>query len=234
MHTFILAVLLAVSSFFSWTFNTLDGGYRLCNVAESSLNYTVVITETVEVTDFFGETRLASVAGSGVVISTDGYILTAAHMVDGIKVKAIFIEFWDGVVVAGELVKVDDRDDLALMKVFFPTPYAAAIADPRKVRVGQEILVIGNPLRVAFTVTQGIISGLNRDYTGYNMVQCDAPINPGNSGGPMFNLRGDVAGIIVNVIPPVNAPIWTGLGFAVSSAQVIEFLTDCKVKYRMR
>lgn len=234
MRKVILALLFAITATFTWVSYDILSGNRLVSVAEKALETTVVIREVVEVdVPFFG-TMQARVEGSGVIVSTDGYIVTAGHMFTDLKVKSISVELYNGDVMAAELIKVSDRADLALIRVFWPLKRAAILAHPWRVKVAQEIIVIGNPLSVPFTVTHGIISAVNRDINGYNLVQVDAPVNPGNSGGPVYNLRGDIVGIVSFLIPPVNAPIWTGLSFSVSSGQLIEFLVDCHVPRKWR
>lgn len=138
-----------------------------------------------------------------------------------------------GTCTAGEVLHKEDGLDLALLQSNFdtPTPYAR-IADPRKLRVGQEVLAVGSPLGFTFSVSHGIVSALNRDDLGvYNMTQSDAFLNPGNSGGPLFNLKGDIIGINSRIVPPVPANIFTGLGFSVQSGQIVEFLTRVRNKY---
>jgi S1-C subfamily serine protease len=163
--------------------------------------------------------------GAGVFITPTGHVLTCAHLFWSDKVIYTEVTDYYGNVYVAELLSRDDKKDLALLKV---TPKKAVefarLGDPRKLRVGQEVIAIGNPHGLAFTVTSGIISALNRDLReAYNMTQSDAAINPGNSGGPLFNLKGEIIGI--NVLGIVNS---VGLGFSVQSGQIVEFLT----KYR--
>lgn len=164
--------------------------------------------------------------GSGVFISPNGHVLTCDHVVNfGTPIDVIVTDFY-GNSYKAEVLFAESRLDLALIKVEadYPTSFAK-IADPRKLKVGQEVIAIGNPLSLDFSVTHGIISALHRDIGVYNMNQSDTFINPGNSGGPLFNLRGELVGINSRVIPPVNAPVFTGCGFSVNSGQIVEFLT---------
>lgn len=172
-------------------------------------------------------TQTAQIGGSGVFISPNGHILTCAHLMSVGVPGDVTVCQYDGTCQKADVIYKEERLDLMLLKVEVssPVPYAR-LADPRKLRVGQEVLAIGNPLRFGFTVTHGIISALNRDELGvYNMTQSDAFINPGNSGGPLFNLKGELIGINSRIVPPVDAPIFTGLGFSVQSGQILEFLT---------
>jgi serine protease Do len=164
--------------------------------------------------------------GAGALISPNGHIVSCAHLFDQNTVD-ITIGLYDEMMYKGELLAIQPYRDLALLKIEeINTPYMM-IADPRKVIVGQEVLAIGHPLGFDYTVTNGLISGMYRDFgLSYNMLQTNAAINPGNSGGPLFNLQGELVGINSRLMSPI--PAFTGLGFAVSSAQIIELLA----KYR--
>jgi S1-C subfamily serine protease len=168
-----------------------------------------------------------TIEGAGVFVSENNHVLTCAHLFWLTEVTGITVCRENGQCTAGELLAIEDRNDLALVGSFFdgPTPYAR-LADPRKLKVGQEVLAVGSPLGFAFSVSHGIVSALNRDGLGVNnMTQSDAFLNPGNSGGPLFNMKGEIVGINSRIVPPVNANIFTGLGFSVQSGQIIEFLT---------
>ena len=113
------------------------------------------------------------------------------------------------------------------------TPYVN-IADPRGLKVGQEVIAIGSPAGLSFSVTNGIISALYRDFNhAYNVTQSNTAINPGNSGGPLFNLKGELVGInSFFIMARPEFPVFTGLGFSVQSGQCIEFLTDAAKKFK--
>lgn len=178
-------------------------------------------------------TVLVRVQGAGVFISPNNHVLTCGHLFWLEKINSITVCTPDGKCTAGEILHQEKNLDLALVQANFdlPTPYAR-IADPRKLRVGQEVLAVGSPLGFTFSVSHGIISALNRDNLGvYNMTQSDAFLNPGNSGGPLFNLKGEIVGINSRIVPPVPAKIFTGLGFSVQSGQIVEFLTRTRNKY---
>lgn len=179
------------------------------------------------------ETVPVRVGGAGVFVSENNHVLTCAHLFTLEGVSDITICRENGECTAGELLHLEHNLDLALVQSNFdgPTPYAR-IADPRKLRVGQEVLAVGSPLGFPFTVTHGIVSALNRDGLGViNMTQSDTFLNPGNSGGPLFNLAGEIVGINSRIVPPVPANIFTGLGFSVQPGQIIEFLTRVRKKY---
>lgn len=181
------------------------------------------------------ETVRRRYAGAGVFVSPNGHIMTVAHLFNHGKLVSATVKTFDGYEQAGELLEISEDSDLALVKIEthgFDVDYAK-IADPRTLRVGESVVCIGNPLLLEWSVSHGIISNLNRDFPeSYNMTQSDAFINPGNSGGPLFNLKGELIGINSFLIPPVNAPVFTGLGFSVQSGQIIEFLTKVRNKTR--
>lgn len=174
-------------------------------------------------------TATVKITGSGVFITPNGHVLTCAHLFTEGRIKDIQVVQSDGTAEKGEVLFKDVKADLALLKIkaYYKLPYAI-LEDPRKLAVGQEVLAVGNPLGLPFTVTHGIISALNRDDFKYNLTQSDAFINPGNSGGPLFNLHGKLVGINTLILPPIDQPVFTGLGFSVPPGQILEFLTRFK------
>lgn len=171
-------------------------------------------------------TVTVEVTGSGVFVSPNNHVLTCAHLFWLDTIKSINVCKASGECTFADLIRKEDDTDLGLVQTFFtvPTEYSN-IADPRDLRVGQEVFAVGSPLGLPFSVSHGIISRLNTDDVGYNMTQSDTFLNPGNSGGPLFNMKGEIVGINSRIVPPINAPVFTGLGFSVSSAQIIEFVT---------
>ena len=156
--------------------------------------------------------RFETVVGSGVVVERDGQVLTNAHVVDGAAALSITLD--SGVKAPARLVGMDTVLDLALLRLASPSPLAAArLGDSSTLRVGDEVVAIGNPIGLDHTMTRGIVSGLNRLLPGaaeQPMIQTDAPINPGNSGGPLVDRCGRVIGI--NTFISEGAQ---GIGFAV-------------------
>jgi serine protease Do len=169
------------------------------------------------------------ILGSGVYVNAKGYILTCAHLFNGFKkIDSISVINIKDDTVSGQIVSIGDKVDLAVIKTTYytETPFVK-LADPRKLKVGQDVFAIGSPLGLSFSVTSGIISALYRDFDhAYNVTQSDVSINPGNSGGPLFNIKGELVGINSFMIPPVNAAIFTGLGFSVQVGQCLEFLVQ--------
>lgn len=180
-------------------------------------------------------TTKQSVLGSGAYISSNGYILTVAHLFNHFKkIQSINVIAPNGDIVAGKLKDVSKGVDLALVKVDYykRTPYVK-LANPLDLKIGQEVVAIGSPAGLSFSVSNGIISALYRDFQyAYNVTQSNTAINPGNSGGPLFNLQGELVGVnsfFIYLDP--RAPLFTGLGFSVQSGQCLEFLTKNSKKF---
>ena len=175
-------------------------------------------------------TKGGGAIGSGVIIDHRGYIVTNNHVVDG--AQTIQVVLYDGTKLPAQLSGTDQLDDLAVLKIQPPRSMAVAtLGDSSKLRVGQEVLAIGNPLGITQTVTNGIISALGRTIsegqgsaTISDAIQTDAPINPGNSGGALVDLQGNLVGIptLTAIDPEFNTPA-NGVGFAIPSnrAQII-------------
>ncbi len=162
-------------------------------------------------------------AGSGVIVTPDGYILTNNHVVAGASEEGIQVEMVDGSQYIAKLIGRDPSTDLAVIKVDGSDLPTAAIGSSDDVEVGQISFAVGNPLGLNSTVTMGIVSAigrgqlnLNRDAGGYGIedfIQTDAAINPGNSGGGLFNLEGELIGI--NSAIATNTGYNQGYGFAI-------------------
>lgn len=167
--------------------------------------------------------------GSGVIISADGYILTNRHVIDGADV--IDVTLFDGRSFEAAVVGSDARDDLALLKVEPDVDLPVApLGDSDKIRAGEWVMALGNPLGFEYSVTVGVVSGKGRSLPSSNFgdfIQTDAAIYPGNSGGPLFDLAGEVIGINTAVIPDTN------LGFAVPINTAKEILPALLEKGRV-
>jgi Do/DeqQ family serine protease len=158
--------------------------------------------------------------GSGVIVSTDGYILTNNHVVENADV--IRVETTDGRTVVATLVGTDAPSDLALLKINSTGLQAMALGNSDGVQVGDVVLAVGNPLGVGQTVTMGIVSakgrstGRGRGSLSYeDFLQTDAPINHGNSGGALVNTKGELVGINSQILSESGGNI--GIGFAIPS-----------------
>ena len=165
-------------------------------------------------------------AGTGFIISDEGYIVTNNHVVEGSDELEII--FYDGSTVAGTLIGTDPRTDLAVIKVEGGVPGTVPLGDSDALRPGEEVIAIGSALgEYNSTVTAGVVSGLGRQLEQLdNLVQHDAPINPGNSGGPLLNMQGEVVGVNTAVIRNSgNGVAAEGLAFAVPSNTVNAIVT---------
>jgi serine protease Do len=167
-----------------------------------------------------GPPRKTNSLGSGFIIDTSGVVVTNNHVIaDADEINVILN---DGTKIKAELVGVDKKTDLAVLKLKPPKPLVAVkFGDSDKLRLGDWVVAIGNPFSLGGTVTAGIVSAKNRDissgpYDSY--IQTDAAINRGNSGGPLFNLEGEVIGVNTLIISPSGGSI--GIGFAVPSKTV--------------
>ncbi|MTD96272.1 Do family serine endopeptidase [Hyphomicrobium sp. xq] len=161
--------------------------------------------------------RPRQAAGSGFVVSSDGYIVTNNHVVDGAtKVK---VSFDDQEEIDAKIVGTDSRTDLALLKIEPKKPLTVLKFANKTPRVGEWVLAVGNPFGLGGTVTAGIVSALARNIGGpYDYMQIDAAVNHGNSGGPTFNLEGDVVGVNTAIYSPTGGNV--GIAFAVPAETV--------------
>lgn len=167
-----------------------------------------------------GQTETDS--GSGVIIDEGGQILTSLHVVTdalGIEVK-----FFDNSEAPALLSAQDAENDIAMLRPLgLPSEVVpATLGNPNTLDVGDEAIVIGNPFGIRHTLTDGVISGLNRSFrspeTGQRMsdlIQFDAAVNPGNSGGALLNQFGQVVGIVTSLFNPTDDEVFIGIGFAV-------------------
>jgi S1-C subfamily serine protease len=176
----------------------------------------VVSISAVAVDPFEVNNRVSLVMGSGFIISADGLVITNSHVVFGRQ--AITVTLDDGRKVEAKLLGADPIIDLAVLRI--PVSREgnprALLGDSDSIRIGEEVVAIGNPLGLEQTLTRGVVSGLNRFLPDSPLtltpplIQTDAPINPGNSGGPLFNRCGEVIGITTSMVADAQ-----NIGFAV-------------------
>ena len=175
------------------------------------------------------ERRLSGL-GSGIIISTDGYILTNHHVIDG--AEQIKVDLNDNRTLDAKVVGFDPPSDLAVLKIDAKNLPVLALGDSDRVRVGDVVLAIGNPLGIGQTVTMGIISAKGRQ-TGLSngsfedFLQTDAPVNQGNSGGALVSTNSELIGINSQILSPSGGSI--GIGFAIPS-NMARTVTDALVK----
>ncbi len=185
--------------------NFVEGS--IADIADKVSKSVVSIITSTKTRGFYGGTYDSSAAGTGIIATSDGYILTNKHVINGADKVTVILD--DGTTYEDvEVVATDPLDDVAYLKIKGVSDLTAAkLGDSKTIQVGQQVIAIGNALgEYQNTVTSGIISGTGRSVTasdgsGYNvetltdMIQTDAAINSGNSGGPLVNAAGEVIGI---------------------------------------
>lgn len=209
------------------TVNRLNtGALSTAEIAANNENSIVEISiSTTASSSFFGEYTTTG-SGSGVIISTDGYILTNNHVIS--SANDITVRLHDGTEYKATVVGSDSRTDVGIIKVEASNLTPVTIGDSSALVVGETAVVIGNPLgQLGGTVTDGIISALEReisiDGTTMNLIQTNAAINPGNSGGGLFNSKGELVGIVVAKSSGLDIE---GLGFAIPINDVKDVISD--------
>jgi serine protease Do len=176
----------------------------------------VSVTTEIVVSSFFGQST-EYVAGSGILIDDEGYIVTNEHVVE--NAQSIYVELADGRTFSANIVGTDPLSDLAVIRIDATDLSYACWGDSGSLSLGEWVLAIGNALEKGIGVTQGIVSSLNVSLTFegntlFGLIQTTAALNPGNSGGPLVNMSGEVIGITsVKIV----ASEVEGVGFAISS-----------------
>ena len=211
---------------------TVSSGMTTAQVAKTvSPSVVVITTEQVVYSQWswYGQSQVESGAGSGVVISSDGYILTCAHVVSGASNITVTIGDTDyPATVVGE----DDTSDVAVLKIDATDLTPATVGNSDSLAVGESVLAVGNPLgELGGTVTSGIVSALNRSVTiqgtsstnTMSLIQMDASVSPGNSGGGLFNMNGELIGLVNAKSSSSDAE---GLGFAIPINDAIKVAQD--------
>ena len=215
--------------------STSTGGDDLTTAQVAALVTPSVVPITTEAVvysnwSWFGQRQIESGAGSGVIISDDGYILTCAHVVDGASNIIVTVGDTD---YTATVVGSDTASDVAVLKIDATGLTPAVVGDSNALAVGEEVVAVGNPLgNLSGTVTNGIVSALNRDVSIENnngsilnlsLIQTSASISPGNSGGGLFNMAGELIGIVNAKSDASGAE---GLGFAIPINDAIDVAQD--------
>ena len=191
----------------------------------------VITTEQVVYSQWswYGQSQVESGAGSGVIISSDGYILTCAHVVSGASNVTVTIGDTD---YAATVVGEDSTSDIAVLKIDATGLTPATMGDSDALTVGDNVLAVGNPLgELGGTVTSGIVSALNRSVSiqssgsvnTMSLIQMDASVSPGNSGGGLFNMNGELVGVVNAKSSDSDAE---GLGFAIPINDAMKVAQD--------
>ena len=181
---------------------TVDGKTEMTDAEVYAANVNSVVSINVTGTsgyNFFGQPVQTASAGSGFVLTTDGYIVTNYHVVE--NAETVKVTMYNGDEYDARYVGGDEDYDIAVIKVEASDLQAVTLGDSERLNVGDHVLAIGNPLgELTFSMSGGMVSSVNRainvDGTPFNMIQTDASINHGNSGGPLFNSFGEVVGIV--------------------------------------
>ena len=209
-----------------------SSGMTTSQVSEMvSPSVVVITTEQVVYSQWswYGQNQVESGAGSGVIISSDGYILTCAHVVSGASQITVTIGDTD---YTATVVGEDDTSDVAVLKIDATGLTPATVGDSDSLSVGDSVLAVGNPLgELGGTVTSGIVSALNRSVTiqgtsstnTMSLIQMDASVSPGNSGGGLFNMNGELIGLVNAKSSSSDAE---GLGFAIPINDAIQVAQD--------
>ncbi|MBN3810356.1 DegQ family serine endoprotease [Paraburkholderia sp. Ac-20347] len=158
------------------------------------------------------DSEQSSGVGSGFIMTNDGYVMTNAHVVD--DADSIYVTLTDKREFKAKLIGVDDRTDVAVVKIQATNLPAVTVGDSNKVRVGEWVVAIGSPFGLENTVTAGIVSAKGRDTGDYlPFIQTDVAVNPGNSGGPLINMQGEVIGINSQIYSRTGG--FMGISFAI-------------------
>lgn len=212
----------------SGTVNTTsDSSGTIKAVVESCADSVVEIqTESISSGNSLFQQYVSSGAGSGVILTQDGYIVTNHHVIEG--ATSILVRTRSGDEYSAELIGSDEQSDLAVLKIDASGLIPAVLGDSTKLEVGDLAVVIGNPLgELGGTVTSGIISALDREVSidgqMMTLMQTDAAVNPGNSGGGLFDANGDLVGIINAKSSGDNVE---GLGFAIPISNATDIIDE--------
>ncbi|MCI9120556.1 MAG: trypsin-like serine protease [Oscillibacter sp.] len=212
---------------------SVDGKTAMSDAEVYAANVNSVVSIRTSATagyNFFNQPVETSSAGSGFILSKDGYILTNYHVVKG--AETVTVTMYNGDEYSATYIGGEEDYDIAVIKVEAQNLQPVTLGDSGTLNVGDHVLAIGNPLgELTFSMSGGMVScvdrAINVDGTPFNMIQTDASINPGNSGGPLFNQYGEVVGIVsAKYSKASNGTSVEGLGFAIPMNDVFSMVKD--------
>ena len=221
---FVLFLVIVLSQF------SIKNDNKFVNASEKAISSVVTIYTSSNINtprNLFQRNRYTNSEniGSGVIISSEGHIVTNSHLM--IPNGKIIIGHNNGEISEGILVGQDNDSDIAVIKTDVNFPMVQVeIGNSSEVRVGDKVLAIGNPYNIGLSVTSGIISATGRDYGNpyLELIQTDAAINPGNSGGALINEEGYLIGINTKIYSKTGS--YEGLGFAIPSEKVFQIASE--------
>ncbi|GAB2196191.1 DegQ family serine endoprotease [Sessilibacter sp. MAH4] len=216
---------------------------KINTVSRANRSRQSIIPDTQQLPDIFRHffdprnipEREQRAIGSGFLVSSDGYLLTNNHVIDG--ADEIVVRLQDRREFTAELIGTDPRSDIALLKIDAEKLPYLTFAKEEELRVGDWVLAIGSPFGLDFTASAGIVSAIGRSIPSEDngnyvpFIQTDVAINPGNSGGPLFNLKGQVVGINSQIYTRSGGSI--GLSFAIPASVAINVFDQLKSKGRV-
>lgn len=212
-------------------------GLSPAQIYEQNIACVVAVNSVIQ-SNNNGQIQEARSAGSGFVISTDGYIVTNHHVIQG--ASAVSVTFVDGKSYAASIVGSDAANDIALLKITTLKRKAVTIGKSSNLCVGDQVVAIGNALgELSFSLTVGHVSGVDRNISTdgaiMSMIQTDTSINSGNSGGPLFNSKGEVIGITTAKYSGTTSSGASieGIGFAIPMDEVYSMLEDLRLYGRI-
>ena len=214
--------------------NKVDGQTEMSDAEVYAANVNSVVSINVtgtSGTNWFGQPVQTASAGSGFILTSDGYIVTNYHVVG--DAQTIQVTLYSGDTYDAQYVGGDEDYDIAVIKIEATGLQAVTLGNIEELNVGDHVLAIGNPLgELTFSMSGGMVSSVNRtinvDGTPFNMIQTDTSINPGNSGGPLLNSYGEVVGIVSAKYSSTgsNGETAEGLGFAIPINDVSSMIQD--------
>ena len=214
--------------------NKVDGQTEMSDAEVYAANVNSVVSINVtgtSGTNWFGQPVQTASAGSGFILTSDGYIVTNYHVVG--DAQTIQVTLYSGDTYDAQYVGGDEDYDIAVIKIEATDLPAVTLGNSENLNVGDHVLAIGNPLgELTFSMSGGMVSSVNRtinvDGTPFNMIQTDTSINPGNSGGPLLNSYGEVVGIVSAKYSSygTSGESVEGLGFAIPINDVISMIQD--------